>query len=122
MSELSGFILDPQQLLNVGGNLAFVAVMIRFLIKPYLLRKHGLDVETEQPPLQVVVATYKLQMNVAAAGLGVFFAAMAEVLINGVSGPGLLTAVLVGIAGGFGAIGLHQTASNIAGFDAKRPK
>lgn len=103
--------ITPEQLLTVGGVIAVVALLIQFLVKPWLQRHYGLDVNPEPDP--AVVATYKAQLNTVAAGLGVFFALLAQVLLNGTEPVGLLAAVLVGLAGGWGAIGLHQTLSNV---------
>jgi uncharacterized membrane protein YeaQ/YmgE (transglycosylase-associated protein family) len=52
-------------------------------------------------------------LNTIAAGLGVFFATVAQVLLNGIDPVGIFAAVLIGLVGGWGAIGLHQTLANV---------
>src|SRR5688572_28129357 len=105
--------ITPEQLLTVGGVIAVVALLIQFLVKPWLQRRYGLDVNPEPDP--AVVATYKAQLNTIAAGLGVFFAVLAQVLLNGTDPVGLLAAVLIGLAGGWGAIGVYEFAHNWKG-------
>lgn len=103
--------ITPEQLLTVAGNIALVTLLIQFLVKPWLQRRHGLDLPGDPDP--AVVALYKAQLNTIAAGLGVFFATLAQVLLHGADPVGILAAVLIGLVGGWGAIGLHQTLANV---------
>lgn len=106
--DLLADIIAARQLIAVVGNVAFVTLLMRVAVKPYLRLINDLD----NTPSPAAFLLYRLQMNVAAALLGVLFAAVTQLWLLGWTVIGLLTTVLVGIAGGFGAIGLHETATN----------
>jgi len=87
--------LTPSDLLTVGGLGIVVALLIQFLVKPFLSDKRIL--------------------NVLCIVLALVIAVIITAIQGTLTGNGIVSTLLLGLAAGVSASGLYETITNIAG-------
>jgi hypothetical protein len=99
--------LTSSNLLTVAGNAAFIWLVLRLFVKPWLKNRYPSKPGGQTNP------SYAAWMNVAAGIIGVIGAILASI-IPGVTYSGVLDAVLVGLGGAAVAVGLNEGLGNVA--------
>ena len=99
--------LTTNNLLTVAGNAAFIWLVLRLLIKPWLRVRYPALPDGRTNP------NYSGLMNVAAVVVGLI-GAIAASFVPAVSYASILDAILIGLGGAALAVGLNEGVGNMA--------